>query len=87
MARKIRWLEEHFPDHAGRAKAEIEATDSRRESYVRRYYDRDWTDRRLYHMMINSCMGCEAMIQAVIDGAGMAAAREQVGVSSQSGRG
>ena len=87
MARKIRWLEEHFPEQAGHARAEIEATDSRRESYVRRYYDRDWTDRRLYHMMINSCMGCDAMIQAVMDGAGMAAVREQAAVSSQGGRG
>ena len=29
-------------------------------------------------MMINSCMGCDAMIEAVIDGAGMASIREQV---------
>jgi hypothetical protein len=47
-------------------------------AYVRRYYDRDWADRRLYHMMINSCMGCDAMIEAVLDGAGMSALREQV---------
>ena len=31
-------------------------------------------------MMINSCMGCDAMIEAVLDGAGMqSAVREQVG--------
>jgi Cytidylate kinase-like family len=78
MSRKIRWFEQYFPEHAGRARAELEATDSRREEYIRRYYDRDWADRRLYHMMINSCMGCEAMINAVLDGAGMAAVREQV---------
>jgi hypothetical protein len=30
-------------------------------------------------MMINSCMGCDAMIDAVLDGAGMATIREQVG--------
>jgi hypothetical protein len=34
-------------------------------------------------MMINSCMGCDAMIEAVIDGAGMAAARQQVAAGSR----
>jgi hypothetical protein len=32
-------------------------------------------------MMINSCMGCDAMIDAVLDGAGMSAVREQVGAT------
>ena len=68
----------------GRARAELEATDSRRAEYIRRYYDRDWADRRLYHMMINSCMGCDAMIEAVLDGAGMAATGEQVGAGGRS---
>jgi Cytidylate kinase-like family len=81
MSRKIRWFETRFPEQAANARSELEATDHRREAYVRRYYDRDWTDRRLYHMMINSCMGCDAMIDAVLDGAGMSAAREQVGAT------
>jgi Cytidylate kinase-like family len=72
MTRKIRWFEEHFPDHAVDARRELEATDARRAEYVRRYYDQDWTDRRLYHMMINSCMGFEAMIEATLDGTGLA---------------
>jgi Cytidylate kinase-like family len=70
--RKIRWFEEHFPEHAVDARRELEATDARRADYVRRYYDQDWTDRRLYHMMINSCMGFEAMIEATLDGTGLA---------------
>ena len=73
MTRKVRWFEERFPEHAEKARAELEATDRRRENYVRRYYNRDWADRRLYHMMINSCMGCDAMIEAVTEGAGMGA--------------
>jgi hypothetical protein len=72
MTRKIRWFEERFPKRAADAKREMEATDLRRENYIRRYYGQDWTDRRLYHMMINSCMGCEAMIQAATEGAGLA---------------
>jgi cytidylate kinase len=85
MSRKIRWFETHFPEQAAHARSELEATDDRREAYVRRYYDRDWADRRLYHMMINSCMGCDAMIDSVLDGAGMSAVREQVG-TAQSNR-
>jgi Cytidylate kinase-like family len=72
MKRKIRWFEEHFPDHAADARRELEATDARREDYIRRYYGQDWTDRRLYHMMMNSCMGFEAMIEATLDGTGLA---------------
>lgn len=72
MKRKIRWFEEHFPDHAADARRELEATDARREDYIRRYYGQDWTDRRLYHMMMNSCMGFEAMIEAALDGTGLA---------------
>jgi cytidylate kinase len=78
MSRKVRWFETRFPEQATNARSELEATDSRREAYVRRYYDRDWADRRLYHMMINSCMGCDAMIDSVLDGAGMSALRESV---------
>lgn len=71
MARKIRWFEEQFPRDAAHARREIEAADSRRETYIRRYYNCDWSDRRLYHLMINSCVGFDAMIQATIDGAGL----------------
>ena len=83
--RKVRWFEEHFPDHAGQAEHELAATDKRRAAYVRKYFQHDWTDRRLYHMMINSCMGFDAMIQSAIDGAGLtqlapkAAPRQAVG--------
>ena len=83
LSRKIRWFEQHFPEHAGRAQAELEATDSRREEYIRRYYDRGWTDRGLYPHDDQLLMGCDAMIEAVLDGAGMAAVREQVTASGR----
>jgi Cytidylate kinase-like family len=84
MTRKIRWFEERFPEHATDAKRELEATDGRRANYIRRYYNQDWTDRRLYHMMINSCMGCEAMIAAALDGTGLAANYPSVTAASRS---
>jgi hypothetical protein len=69
--RKVLWFEEHFPEHARQAEQELLATDRRRAAYVRRYYAQDWTDRRLYHLMINSCMGFDAMVKATVDGAGL----------------
>jgi hypothetical protein len=71
MWRKVKWFQEQFPDHAGQAEQELAATDRRRAEYVRRFYDYDWTDRRLYHLMINSCMGFDAMVKATADGAGL----------------
>jgi cytidylate kinase len=69
--RKIRWFEEQFPEHAKEAEQELLATDRRRAAYIRRYYQQDWTDRRLYHLMMNSCMGFDAMVKSAIDAAGI----------------
>lgn len=66
MARKIRWVEEHFPHRAKDAEREIVATDRRRAEYIRRFHQREWDDRKLYHLMMNSCMGINAMIEATI---------------------
>lgn len=71
LSRKIRWFEKNFPDHAKEAEEEILATDRRRAAYIKRFHDRDWNDRRLYHLMMNSCMGFDAMVSATIDGAGL----------------
>jgi cytidylate kinase len=71
MARKVRWLEEKFPEHAKEAEREILATDRRRAEYIRRFHQREWDDRRLYHLMLNSCMGMDAMADATIEAAGL----------------
>jgi hypothetical protein len=71
MARKIRWLEEHFPEHAKDAEREIGATDRRRAEYIRRFHQREWDDRRLYHLMMNSCMGVEAMVETTMAAAAL----------------
>lgn len=72
--RKIKYLEETFPEHARDVEREMSAMDKRRAAYIRRHFQQDWTDRRLYHMMINSCMGFDAMIQATVIGAGLSQA-------------
>jgi Cytidylate kinase-like family len=71
--RKIQWFEKNFPEHAKDAEQEIIETDKRRAAYVRRFHQMDWTDRRLYQLMMNSCMGFEAMVNASIYAAGLAA--------------
>jgi cytidylate kinase len=71
MARKKKWFEEHFPELAEEAETELLATDKRRAAYVRRHYQTDWADRRIYHLMLNSCMGFDAMIFATIEAAGL----------------
>lgn len=71
IGRKIRWFEEQFPDHAKEAEKEIVATDRRRAEYIRRYHQREWDDRRLYQLMMNACMGVDAMVEATVEAAGL----------------
>ena len=71
MPRKKRWFEETFPDRARHAEAEIHAADHARAAYVRQHYNRDWADRHLYHLMLNSCMGIPAMVDAAITAAAL----------------
>lgn len=71
MARRIRFVQQVFPDHADDAEREIIATDRRRAEYIRRYHQREWDDRRLYHLMMNSCMGMDAMVEATLAAAAL----------------
>src|SRR5579875_3411597 len=70
MARKIQYLQQHFPEHAGDVENEMISIDRRRAEYIRRFHQREWEDRRLYHLMMNSCMGMHAMVEAAITAAG-----------------
>jgi len=71
LARKIRWIEEHFPEHAREAERQIQETDRRRAEYIRRFHQREWDDRRLYHLMMNSCMGMHAMVETTLAAANL----------------
>lgn len=70
-ARKMQYLQERFPEHAKEAESEMAAIDRRRAEYIRRFHQREWDDRRLYHLMMNSCMGMPAMVEAAITAAGL----------------
>jgi cytidylate kinase len=67
MKRKIEWFQREFPDRAAQAEEELLATDNRRASYIRTFYNQDWADRRLYQLMLNSCMGFRAMVGATLE--------------------
>jgi hypothetical protein len=67
LSRKVKWFEQNFPAQAAKAHEELAATDRRRAAYVRTYYDQDWADRHLYQLMLNSCMGMEAMVAATLE--------------------
>ncbi len=69
-SRKQAWFRNEFPQRAEEAEAELQATDRRRAAYIRRFYGQDWKDYRLYHLMMNSCMGVPAMIGATLEAAG-----------------
>jgi len=79
--RKLQWFERNFPDRMKDAERELEATDQRRADYVRRFYDQQWDNHRLYHLMLNSCMGFEAMLKATVEAAGLAAVASAAGVA------
>ena len=69
--RKLAWFREQFPERAAMGQQELEATDRRRAAYIRRFYNQDWDDHRLYQLMLNSCMGFPAMIGATLEAAGL----------------
>jgi cytidylate kinase len=71
--RKVQWFQKTFPDRAADAESELEATDKRREEYVQRFYDQQWDSHHLYHLMLNSCMGFDAMLKATVEAAGITA--------------
>jgi Cytidylate kinase-like family len=71
MARKIKMFEELFPSKAHVAEKELLATDRRRAEYIQHFYNADWMDHHIYHLMLNSCMGYDAMIGATTEAAGI----------------
>lgn len=56
---------------AGKSEAEavdlIAAIDHERSTFVQKYYSKEWPTRELYHLMINSKVGDEVVVQAILD--------------------
>ena len=68
------WFARRFPHRAQHAEQDLQAFDRRRAAVIRKFYQQEWCSRGLYHMLLNSCIGTEAMVAAVQCAAGLCAA-------------
>jgi cytidylate kinase len=71
---KREWFEKAFPKQAQHAEQALAENDKRRAAVIRKFYQQEWCSRGLYHMLLNSAMGTDAMIAAVGGAAGLEAA-------------
>jgi cytidylate kinase len=64
---KVRRLEKQ-----GKSEAEaiqlVSTVDQDRAAFVKEYFGIDWPARQFFHLMLNSAMGDEAVVQTVLDG-------------------
>src|SRR5260370_587679 len=65
-AEKIRRL---LQDDCTRSNAEelVDTVDRERIAFVKHYFDADWPTRSLYHVMINTAVGNEAVIETILN--------------------
>jgi hypothetical protein len=75
---KREWFARAFPDQAHMAEQVLAATDKRRAAVIRSFYQQDWCARGLYHMLLNSAIGTEAMIAAVEGAACLTAEAQKI---------
>jgi len=68
---KREWFTRAFPKHSQQADQHLAAFDKRRAAVIRKFYQQEWCSRGLYHMLLNSCIGSEAMIAATQCAAGL----------------
>ena len=53
------------PNEAARL---VDTVDTDRAEFIKKYFDKDWPDRHLYNLMINSRVGDEAVVRAILHG-------------------
>jgi cytidylate kinase len=65
-AEKVRRLRE---DGKSEAEAEelVDVVDRERIAYIKHYFNADWPTRSLYHMMLNTAMGNETVLDAILN--------------------
>jgi cytidylate kinase len=64
---KIRRLVQSGTDEA-KAVRLVDTVDRERADFIKKYFGRDWPCRSLYHLMINSRVGDEAVVHTIVDG-------------------
>jgi cytidylate kinase len=50
------------------AARQVDTVDDDRADFIKRYFGKEWPSRRLYHMMINSQIGDEAVVRTILNG-------------------
>jgi hypothetical protein len=68
---KREWFTKMFPKQAENADQALAAFDKRRAAVIRKFYQQEWCSRTLYHLLLNSAMGIDAMIASVQAAAGL----------------
>ena len=81
---KREWFLNAFPKQAHQADQMIAAFDKRRAAVIRKFYQQEWCARGLYHMLLDSAMGIDAMIEAALGATGLKDCGEET-VSHQIG--
>lgn len=76
------WFARTFPQHAQHAEQHLAAVDKRRALVIRKFYQQEWCARGHYHMLLNSCIGTEAMSEAVMCAAKLCPATPAQSVAS-----
>jgi cytidylate kinase len=51
----------------GEAEEMVDSVDRERIAYVKHYFNADWPTRSLYHMMLNTAVGNEPVVHAILD--------------------
>ena len=70
MRERVRRLKSVEPAGSDLAEAARER-DARRSAYIRHYFEQDWKNTHLYHMMLCSSIGVERAADAILCGAGL----------------
>ena len=64
---KVRRLTEGGTDRAEAIRL-VETVDQERADFIRKYFGKEWPCRHLYHLMINSRVGDEVVVQTILNG-------------------
>ena len=79
---KREWFMQAFPKQAQQADQLLAAFDKRRAAVIRKAYQQEWCCRGLYHMLLNSAIGTDAMIEAVQGAGGLFECPQTVGTEA-----
>ena len=72
---KVRRLTESGTDRVEAARL-VATVDRERADFIKKYFGKDWPCRRLYHLMINTSIGDEAVVQTILNGVAAQQKRE-----------